>query len=74
MEPPAKNKEESMEENKTDSSIANDVLHSDHPSKLTPEEIAKAVAHHNRHHGGDGRQTSPSKGGQGKKQGAGKPK
>jgi hypothetical protein len=39
-----------MEENKSDSAIKNDVLHSEDHSKLTPEEIAKAVAHHNRHH------------------------
>jgi len=39
-----------MEENLSDSAIKNDVLHSDEHSKLTQEEIAKAVAHHNRHH------------------------
>ena len=63
-----------MEENKSDSSIANDVLHSENHSKLTPEEVAKAVAHHNRHHGGDSQQNAPSKGGQGKKQSTDKPK
>ncbi len=63
-----------MEQNKTDSSIANDVLHSDNPSKLTPEEIAKAVAHHNRHHGGEDQQNSPAKGEQAKKQNTAKPK
>ncbi len=33
-----------------DSSLKDDVLHSTDHSKLTPEEIAKAIAHHNRHH------------------------
>lgn len=38
----------------TNSSIpANDVLHIEPKSKLTQEEIAKALAHHNRHHHGD---------------------
>jgi hypothetical protein len=32
------------------SSVSDDVLHIDSASKLTPEEIAKAVEHHNRHH------------------------
>lgn len=27
-----------------------EVLHSEHQSKLSVEEIAKAVAHHNKHH------------------------
>jgi hypothetical protein len=27
-----------------------EVLHSEHHSKLSPEEIAKALARHNRHH------------------------
>lgn len=30
--------------------IKNDVLHSDQHSHLTPEEIARAVARHNREH------------------------
>ena len=30
--------------------IENDVLHIESQTRLTPEEIAKAVAHHNRHH------------------------
>jgi hypothetical protein len=29
---------------------ANEVLHSESHEKLTPEEIAKAVARHNKHH------------------------
>jgi hypothetical protein len=34
----------------TNSSPVTDVLHSDNHSKLSPEEIAKALAHHNKHH------------------------
>ena len=36
-----------------DTSITDDVLHLGSASKLSAEEIAKAVAHHNRHHVGD---------------------
>ena len=39
-----------MEQSKSDASIANDVLHNEDHSKLTQEEIAKAVAHHNKRH------------------------
>ena len=42
-----------METTKPDDSIANDVLHLGSSSHLSPEEIAKAVAHHKRHHSGD---------------------
>lgn len=62
-----------MEQSKSDPSIANDVLHSDNHSKLTPEEIAKAVAHHQKHHPEE-RQQNPAKSGQGKKQGASRQK
>jgi hypothetical protein len=31
-------------------SVSDDVLHIPSISQLTPEEIAKAVAHHNKHH------------------------
>jgi hypothetical protein len=41
-----------MEASKSEPSITNDVLHLGSQSKLSPEEIAKALAHHNRHHGG----------------------
>jgi len=34
-------------------SIKDDVLHLGHGTELTAEEIAKAVAHHKLHHGGD---------------------
>lgn len=63
-----------MEQNQSGSSVANDVLHSENHSKLTPEEVAKAIAHHNRHHSGDNQQNSPAKGGQSKNQGTGKSK
>ena len=58
-----------MEEKMSDAAIKNDVLRSDNPTKLTAEEIAKAVAHHNRHHQKDRKGDAPMKGGQGKKQG-----
>jgi predicted ribonuclease toxin of YeeF-YezG toxin-antitoxin module len=31
-------------------SVSSDVLHIPSVTKLTPEEVAKAVAHHNKHH------------------------
>jgi hypothetical protein len=31
-------------------SVSDDVLHIPSTTKLTPEEVAKAVAHHNKHH------------------------
>jgi hypothetical protein len=57
-----------MEEKKSDVDIKNDVLHSDDHSRLTPEEIAKAVAHHNRHHPKGNTGNAPMKGDQRKKQ------
>jgi hypothetical protein len=36
-----------------DNSVTDDVLHLGSPTKLSDEAIAKALAHHNRHHGGD---------------------
>jgi hypothetical protein len=57
-----------MEDTKSNAAIKSDVLHSDNPTKLTPEEIAKAVAHHNRHHQKD-KPDVPAKGSQGKKPG-----
>jgi hypothetical protein len=57
-----------MEESKSDANIKNDVLHSDNHSRLTPEEIAKAVAHHNRHHKGDNKENAPKKSGSTKQQ------
>lgn len=51
-----------MESTQASSPVANDVLHSDHQSKLTPEEIAKALAHHKKHHSGEQQQTAPAAG------------
>lgn len=39
-----------MEQPGTDPSIENDVLHNPDHSRLTQEEIAKALAHHNKKH------------------------
>lgn len=36
--------------NQPQSAVSNDVLHIDSGSKLTPEEIAKALEHHSRKH------------------------
>ncbi len=63
-----------MEQSKSDASIANDVLHNEDHSKLTQEEIAKAVAHHNKRHKEDHSQDAKATGAQNKKQGAEKPK
>ena len=49
-----------MVSTQTSSPVANEVLHSDHQSKLTPEEIAKALAHHKKHHSGEQQQTAPA--------------
>jgi hypothetical protein len=56
-----------MESTKSTTSVANDVLHFENHSKLSAEEIAKALAHHNRHHGGDQPQSAPAKPDAGKK-------
>ena len=39
-----------MDSNISSSEIDKDVLHNEDHSKLTQEEIAKAVAHHNKRH------------------------
>jgi hypothetical protein len=70
---PALKKEKHMETAGSNDSIANDVLHLGSQSKLSPEEIAKAVAHHKRHHGGDQPQNDASKAGAGKKPAGRKP-
>ena len=58
-----------MQPNQTDSSVANDVLHNPEHSKLTQEEINKALAHHNKRHHPDGQQSGAMpRQGQGKKQ------
>jgi hypothetical protein len=67
MERSRLNKEISMEPTKTDPTIENDVLHLGSPSKLSAEEIAKALAHHKRHHSGDQPQQAAAKLAGGKK-------
>ncbi len=56
-----------METSKLDNSIESDVLHLGSGSKLSPEEIAKALAHHKRHHSGDQPQQAAAKLAGGKK-------
>lgn len=64
-----------MQPNQTDSSIANDVLHNPEHSKLTQEEINKALAHHNKRHHPDAQQSSAMpRQGQAKKQSGAKTK
>lgn len=46
----------------SDQSIKDDVLRSTGHSQLTQEEIAKAIAHHNRHHPKDTMDMSAKKG------------
>jgi hypothetical protein len=55
-----------MEQNQSNTAVANDVLHNDHPTKLSAEEIAKALAHHNKRHAAeqskkDAPKTAPGK-------------
>jgi hypothetical protein len=63
-----------METKKPDPAIEKDVLHNEDHSRLTPEEVAKAIAHHNKKHKGDANQNAQKKGQPGKKQGADRPK
>jgi hypothetical protein len=63
-----------MEQNPSSSSIANDVLHNPDHSKLSQEEINKAVAHHNRRHSGEEQGTAPGKPQKNPRKGAAKPK
>ena len=53
-----------MEPNISDADIARDVLHNEDHSRLTQEEIAKAIAHHKKKHEQEPQQKVP----QGKKQ------
>jgi hypothetical protein len=39
-----------MDKKQAPMDVTGDVLHIPSQTKLTPEQIAKAVAHHNRHH------------------------
>jgi hypothetical protein len=59
--------EEQMETPESNTAIQDDVLHLGTGTQLSAEEIAKAVAHHNRHHGGDKPQEVPQKGAPAKK-------
>jgi hypothetical protein len=56
-----------MEPTKSDGAISSDVLHLGSESKLSAEDIAKAVAHHNRHHSGDQPAQAAAKASGGKK-------
>lgn len=62
-----------MEQRQSSFSIADDVLRNPEHSKLTSEEIAKAIAHHKKHHPEGTPQNLSPKQGAGKRQG-GKPK
>jgi hypothetical protein len=62
-----------METTNPNPAIENDVLHLGSASKLSPEQIAKAIAHHNRHHGGNAQQAASTQQA-GKKQKAAKGK
>jgi hypothetical protein len=50
-----------MESSKSDTAITDDVLHLGSESHLSAEAIAKAIAHHNRHHSGDQPQQAAAK-------------
>jgi hypothetical protein len=56
-----------MEPTKSITAPASDVLHIEAQSKLTPAEVAKALAHHNRHHHGDQLANAQAKSAPGKK-------
>jgi hypothetical protein len=58
-----------MDTTQSGNSVANDVLHLGTQSKLTPEEIAKAIAHHKRHHSEDKAQQAAAKAAGGNKKG-----
>jgi hypothetical protein len=49
-----------MEPNISDAEIAKDVLHNEDHSKLTQEEIAKAVAHHKKRHHPEEQKATPA--------------
>jgi hypothetical protein len=62
-----------MDTTNPDTSVTDDVLHLGSPTKLSDEAIAKALAHHNRHHGGDKTQDAAAQAAAGKKPQARKP-
>jgi hypothetical protein len=51
-----------MDTTSSSTSVSADVLHAASHSTLSAEEIAKAVAHHNRHHHGQEETANPSAG------------
>jgi hypothetical protein len=63
-----------MDTKKPDTEITNDVLHIENQSKLSPEAIAKAVAHHEKNHKGDRKENGAVSIDSGKRPGSGKPK
>jgi hypothetical protein len=48
-----------MDTNKPTTENTSDVLHIENQSKLSPEAIAKAVAHHEKNHKGDHKENAP---------------
>jgi hypothetical protein len=56
-----------MESAASNTAITDDVLHLGSPTKLSDEDIAKAVAHHNKHHAGDKTQEAAAQAATGKK-------
>lgn len=64
---PVLKQEEQMETAGSNTPIKDDVLHLGSATKLSDEDIAKAVAHHNRHHGGSKPQDAGAQPATGKK-------
>jgi len=56
-----------MNKSETNTSLATDVLQSDHHVHMSEEEIAKAKAHHDKKHGGEHPENTAAKPDQGKK-------
>lgn len=56
-----------MENKQDNTNLQNDVLHSEHHSTLSAEEIAKAVQRHNREHKDDARKAARQATARGKK-------
>jgi len=50
-----------MEPNISDEEITRDVLHNEDHTRLTQEEIAKALAHHKKRHQPDEQKSAPGK-------------
>lgn len=56
-----------MENNQDTANLQNDVLHFEHHSTISAEEIAKAVQRHNREHKGDAQKAARQASAHGKK-------